>query len=160
MSASVTSAIYDGTLLDASGRSWGVHLPPALTLGQGASGVSLDRKRDADALCRDPAALLRRDGGRRMRSGSRHALSGRADGGAGSARRLDVDAGFHLAGYVHVSAALFGMAVLLETVPVLYALVKVEGAAYLVWLGVRLTSAPGSPIVALRLAWPNHKRRA
>lgn len=47
-------------------------------------------------------------------------------------------AGFHLAGYLHICAAAFGLAVLLETIPVLYASVKLCGAAYLVWLGVKL----------------------
>ncbi len=46
--------------------------------------------------------------------------------------------GLHLGGYAHIMAAAFGLAVLLETVPVLYAIVKFAGAAYLIWLGVRM----------------------
>jgi threonine/homoserine/homoserine lactone efflux protein len=46
--------------------------------------------------------------------------------------------GFHIGGYAHISAAASGLAVLLEAVPVLYAVVKLAGAAYLVWLGIRL----------------------
>ncbi len=44
--------------------------------------------------------------------------------------------GFHVAGYVHIAAAAFGLAVLLATLPVLYTMVKLAGAAYLVWLGI------------------------
>lgn len=46
--------------------------------------------------------------------------------------------GFHLAGYVHVAAAAFGLSLLLQAVPVLYTGVKLAGAAYLVSLGVRM----------------------
>ncbi len=49
--------------------------------------------------------------------------------------------GFHVAGYAHIAAAAFGLAVVLETVPVLYAVVKFAGAAYLIWLGVKLFAA-------------------
>jgi threonine/homoserine/homoserine lactone efflux protein len=44
--------------------------------------------------------------------------------------------GFHLGGFVHITAAAFGMAVLLKTVPALYVIVKLLGAIYLVWLGI------------------------
>jgi threonine/homoserine/homoserine lactone efflux protein len=50
--------------------------------------------------------------------------------------------GLHLAGYVHIAAAAFGLAILLETVPVLYICVKLGGAAYLIWLGLRLLMVP------------------
>jgi threonine/homoserine/homoserine lactone efflux protein len=53
--------------------------------------------------------------------------------------------GFHLGGLVHIAAAAFGLAILLETVPVLYTVVKLAGAAYLVWLGIRLFTAPTAP---------------
>lgn len=45
--------------------------------------------------------------------------------------------GFHLGGFVHITAAAFGVAILLRTVPVLYVMVKLLGAMYLVWLGIR-----------------------
>ena len=45
--------------------------------------------------------------------------------------------GFHLGGYVHILAAAFGLAIVLKTVPVLYVAVKLAGAAYLIWLGIR-----------------------
>ena len=50
--------------------------------------------------------------------------------------------GFHFAGYVHISAAAFGLAVVLTALPVLYTGLKLAGAAYLIWLGIRLFSAP------------------
>ena len=49
--------------------------------------------------------------------------------------------GFHVAGYAHIAAAAFGLALVLQTVPVLYAVVKFAGAAYLIWLGVKLFAA-------------------
>ncbi len=46
--------------------------------------------------------------------------------------------GIHLGGYVHVVAAAAGLSVLFTTVPVFYWAVKVMGAAYLIWLGIKL----------------------
>lgn len=46
--------------------------------------------------------------------------------------------GLHLGGYVHVIAAAFGLALLFQAVPTLYILLKLIGAAYLIWLGARL----------------------
>ncbi|MEM6665415.1 MAG: LysE family transporter, partial [Pseudomonadota bacterium] len=46
--------------------------------------------------------------------------------------------GLHIGGYVHVGAAAFGLAALLALVPVAYTVLKTVGAAYLVWLGVRM----------------------
>src|SRR3546814_11030529 len=51
-------------------------------------------------------------------------------------------AGFYLGGYVHISAAAFGLAIVLETVPVLYTVAQLAGAVYLIWLGVRLFLSP------------------
>ncbi|MEL7044538.1 MAG: LysE family translocator [Pseudomonadota bacterium] len=45
--------------------------------------------------------------------------------------------GLHIGGYIHVFAAALGLAVLFEMVPVLYTVMKLAGAAYLVWLGLR-----------------------
>jgi threonine/homoserine/homoserine lactone efflux protein len=45
--------------------------------------------------------------------------------------------GFHLGGFVHISAAAFGLTILLETVPVFYVIVKLAGATYLIWLGIK-----------------------
>ena len=53
--------------------------------------------------------------------------------------------GIHVGGYVHVVAAALGLAVLFDAVPVLYAAMKLAGAAYLIWLGIRfLLSKPAS----------------
>ncbi|MGF1624385.1 MAG: LysE family translocator [Alphaproteobacteria bacterium] len=57
-------------------------------------------------------------------------------------------AGFHVAGYAHILAAAFGLAVLLEAVPILFAVVKLAGAAYLVWLGLRLLRSPAGAAAA------------
>ncbi|MEM8838712.1 MAG: LysE family translocator [Pseudomonadota bacterium] len=56
--------------------------------------------------------------------------------------------GIHLGGYVHVIAAAFGLAALFEAVPVLYFILKLAGAAYLIVLGLAMiltrTRMPGS----------------
>ncbi|MBW6421196.1 LysE family translocator [Rhizobium sp. XQZ8] len=49
--------------------------------------------------------------------------------------------GIHLGGYVHVFAAAAGLSVLFHAVPMLYLIVKLLGAAYLVWLGISLFRA-------------------
>lgn len=46
--------------------------------------------------------------------------------------------GIHAGGYVHVLAAAAGLAALFHAVPVVYAAVKLAGAAYLLWLGIAL----------------------
>jgi len=46
--------------------------------------------------------------------------------------------GIHIGGYAHVFAAAAGLTVLFHAVPVLYLMVKLMGAAYLVWLGVQM----------------------
>jgi len=46
--------------------------------------------------------------------------------------------GLHLGGYVHVGAAALGLSVLFNVVPWLFTFVKLLGACYLIWLGVRL----------------------
>jgi len=46
--------------------------------------------------------------------------------------------GIHIGGYAHVIAAALGLSVLFVVVPALYAVVKLAGAAYLIWLGVQL----------------------
>lgn len=46
--------------------------------------------------------------------------------------------GVHVGCYVHVVAAAAGLSVLFHLVPVLYMVVKLAGAAYVIWLGIRL----------------------
>ncbi len=46
--------------------------------------------------------------------------------------------GLHVGHYVHVAAAAAGLAVLFHLVPALFAIVKIVGALYLVWLGLSL----------------------
>ena len=45
--------------------------------------------------------------------------------------------GFHVGGFFHISAAAFGLTVLLQTIPTLFIVVKLAGAAYLIWLGIK-----------------------
>ena len=49
--------------------------------------------------------------------------------------------GIHIGGYVHVMAAAVGLAFVFETVPTLYLVLKLAGAAYLIWLGARMVFA-------------------
>ncbi len=44
--------------------------------------------------------------------------------------------GVHIGGYLHVIAAVAGLAVLLQTIPVAYTALKLLGAAYLIWIGI------------------------
>jgi threonine/homoserine/homoserine lactone efflux protein len=45
--------------------------------------------------------------------------------------------GFHLAGLGHIAAAAFGVSMLLQVVPALFVGMKLVGAGYLIWLGIR-----------------------
>jgi threonine/homoserine/homoserine lactone efflux protein len=56
-------------------------------------------------------------------------------------------AGLHLGGYVHIALAACGLAAVLAAVPVLFSLVKLAGAGYLIWLGARMFVAR-APIAA------------
>ena len=46
--------------------------------------------------------------------------------------------GIHVGGYVHVFAASFGLAALFAALPTLYTVFKFVGAAYLIYLGIRM----------------------
>lgn len=59
--------------------------------------------------------------------------------------------GLHLGGYFHVIAATAGLSAVFHLVPVLYTIVKLAGAAYLIWLGVvtfRCKDGTSSPTTA------------
>ena len=45
--------------------------------------------------------------------------------------------GTHLASYVHIAAAAFGLSLFLVAVPAAYLALKIVGAAYLFWLGIK-----------------------
>nr|WP_316652990.1 LysE family translocator [uncultured Gellertiella sp.] len=51
--------------------------------------------------------------------------------------------GIHLGGYLHVCAAAAGLSFLFRAVPVFYLVVKLAGAAWLVWLGIGLFLGTG-----------------
>ena len=55
--------------------------------------------------------------------------------------------GLHLGGFVHILAAAFGAAILLQTIPLLFAIVKLAGAAYLVWIGLKFCNVSEPLIV-------------
>lgn len=54
---------------------------------------------------------------------------------------------FHLGSYVHIGLAAFGVTALLEAAPDLILVLKLAGAAYLVWMGLRIlrSSPAGAP---------------
>lgn len=68
--------------------------------------------------------------------------------------------GIHLGGYVHVFAAAAGLSVLFHAVPMLYLIVKLAGAAYLVWLGITLFRAKAAGETALPEIGGKSGRRA
>lgn len=58
--------------------------------------------------------------------------------------------GLHVGGYAHVIAAALGLAIVFETIPVLFSVMKVVGAALLIWMGIaliraRIAGAPSAP---------------
>jgi len=69
--------------------------------------------------------------------------------------------GIHLGGYVHVIAAALGLAIVFQTVPVLYMALKFAGALYLCYLGFRLlrsdvpiaTSLENLPVASAKRAF-------
>ena len=68
--------------------------------------------------------------------------------------------GIHLGGYAHVVAAAAGLSVLFHAVPVLYTVVKLVGAAYLVWLGICLIRERTKPMGAMPRVDARSARRA
>jgi threonine/homoserine/homoserine lactone efflux protein len=52
--------------------------------------------------------------------------------------------GIHIGGYVHLIAAALGLAVLFKAIPILYFALKFGGAAYLIWLGIKMFTSKSS----------------
>ena len=67
---------------------------------------------------------------------------------------------FHLASYVHIFSAAFGVTVLLQTLPFLFVALKVAGAAYLIWMGVRMIKNSGDRIALTELDPQKSARQA
>ncbi|MCG8441577.1 MAG: LysE family translocator [Caulobacterales bacterium] len=68
--------------------------------------------------------------------------------------------GIHVGGYVHVLAAALGLAALFHAVPALFAIVKIAGAGYLIWLGVKMVREAGRDPAALPAARAQSARLA
>lgn len=68
--------------------------------------------------------------------------------------------GIHLGCYVHVIAAAAGLSMLFHAVPALYLVVKLAGAAYLVWLGISMFRTRQADREAEALIPPKSGRRA
>lgn len=68
--------------------------------------------------------------------------------------------GIHLGCYVHVAAAAAGLSVLFHAVPTAYLIVKLCGAAYLVWLGISMFLSGKPEDAALPGIQPKSGRRA
>ncbi len=58
--------------------------------------------------------------------------------------------GFHIAGLGHAAAAAFGVSTLLAVVPALFTVMKLVGAAYLIWLGIKSLRGARLPVSAPR----------
>ena len=68
--------------------------------------------------------------------------------------------GVHLGSYAHIIAAAAGLSVLFHAVPVVYALVKLAGAIYLIWLGISLFRAKAAGSGDLQAETPRSARKA
>jgi threonine/homoserine/homoserine lactone efflux protein len=53
--------------------------------------------------------------------------------------------GFHVAGLGHIAAAALGVSALIAIVPPLFMLMKLAGAAYLIWLGIKYLRSAQPP---------------
>ncbi len=68
--------------------------------------------------------------------------------------------GFHIAGFGHIAAAAFGVSALLAVMPALYMAMKLAGACYLIWIGIRYLREPGSTTQAPMPPCSPHGRRS
>ncbi len=64
--------------------------------------------------------------------------------------------GFHLAGFGHIAAAAFGVSILIQMIPTLFIVMKVVGAAYLIWLGIKYLMGR-TPLIQSGNPHPNPK---
>ena len=55
-------------------------------------------------------------------------------------------AGFHLVGLGHITAAAFGVSMILQVTPMLFLVMKMAGATYLIWVGISYLMRRSSPI--------------
>jgi len=67
---------------------------------------------------------------------------------------------FHLASYLHILVAAFGVTVLLKTAPVLLIVLKIIGGCYLTWMGIRLWKRPKIYVPTVQLSNAKPSRRA
>lgn len=67
---------------------------------------------------------------------------------------------FHLASYVHIFAAAFGVTVLLKTAPFLLIVLKLVGGCYLIWMGIRLWKRPKLDAPTVQSSKAKHSRQA
>ena len=65
--------------------------------------------------------------------------------------------GIHIGCYVHVAAAALGLSAIFLTVPALYTILKMAGAAYLIWLGIQFFRS--QPSNDAPIAFPQKTRR-
>lgn len=84
---------------------------------------------------------------------ARTVASGRSSG-------LMAALGIHLGCYVHVFAAAAGLSVLFHAVPVLYLVVKLGGAIYLIWLGISMFRQRPDGDAGIEAIRPKPGRRA
>ncbi|WP_300063942.1 LysE family translocator [uncultured Roseobacter sp.] len=67
---------------------------------------------------------------------------------------------FHLASYLHIFAAAFGVTVLLAAAPVLLLVFKIVGGCYLIWMGMRLWRRPKATTQTVQLLTAKPSRQA
>jgi threonine/homoserine/homoserine lactone efflux protein len=68
--------------------------------------------------------------------------------------------GIHVGGYAHIVAAALGLAALFAAIPALYAVVKLAGAGYLIWLGLTLFFGRRESYIPAGMIEPKSPRRA
>jgi len=69
-------------------------------------------------------------------------------------------AAFHLGAYVHIVAAAFGVTALLQSLPFFFLALKLTGAAYLIWMGVKILLDDRSRVAGTELGPQQSARQA